>query len=266
MARVEGIIARVRDTLSDSDEERYKTDRLLRALSECQSKIAKDSLCVRYKCTVELCDGHHTYKLDSAAVETIGGTPIALFGARNHAGKPIRFVTEEYMDRKYPDWATATGTDVTHIVYDNQQPHIFRVYPIPDDTDLGTGESFNTTENPITDSATIVQPIGTSSNFDITTEIAPIKILLDFYLNPPAVTLIDDTNLLVPDHFDEAIKHYIAGIVLRDDKDSQNRQFGKEELELFSMTYEVADNMANKDFVDQKSETYVATKYNAELV
>jgi len=264
MSRVGDIIARARDTLSDSDETRHDTARLLRALSEGQSKIAKHSLSIRYKCTVELCHLHHTYKIDSSAVEANGGTPIAIYGVRNHAGKPCRFVTEDYMDRKYPNWVTAVGADITHIVYNKQQPRLFRVYPTPDSAELDTGATLNTVDNPITDSATLVQPIGVASNFDITKELTPIKLLVDFYLNPPAITTLLDDNLLVPDHYDEALKHYLCAIVLRDDKDSQNRAFGSEEYKFFESAYKVANAMTERDYTEQH-ESYTAVNYNAEL-
>jgi len=264
MTRVNDILVKARDTLSEKTPKRWKTDRLLRALSEGQQRLAQELNCVREVCTVQLCAGYHTYKLDATNIVAAGGRPTSITSAVNHAGKPVRFITSSVMADINPDWRTETGNDVEYIIYDKQKPLIFRVYPIPTTADLTeTGASFNTTNEPFADAATICEIISTQSNFDITLELSPVKLQLEFNHTPPAITTVVDTNLLIPEDFDIALKHYVIGITLRDDLDGQNRSFGIEELKLFEQQYMFAKNLTDNDFVDEKDEHYAAVGYNA---
>lgn len=265
MGRVNDIIVGVRDTLAEKTPKRWENARLLRTLSEGQKKIVQSLLSLRYQCTVELCDGYHTYKLDSSAVEPKGGAPLALFSVKNTLGEFCRFMTTERIAKEFPTWETDTATVPTHIIYDKRKPLHFRVYPKPDATKLSTGETFNTVNEPIADAALICKPLTVESSFDITKEVAPQKLQVGFYLSPPAITTIQDTNLLISEYFDIALKHYVAGMVLRDDKDTQNRNFGIEELKFFEVEYKFAKDIVERNFVDQSAEYYAPVTYNANL-
>ena len=267
MARVNDIITRARDTLAEATPKRWKTDKLLRTLSEAQKKLAQELLCVRETCTIQLCDGYHTYQLDTTNVITIGGKAVRISGVINHAGDNVRFVETSIMKDIDTNWRTKTGIDVEYIVYNKKKPLQFRVYPIPTAAELTeVGASFNTVDEPIADAATICEAITTVSNFDITTELAPIKLELEFFHVPPPVVTIADTNLLVPEEFDIAIKHYIVGMLLRDDLDAQNRALGLEELKMFDMQFDAAQKLTDDDFVEQKEEHYAAVSYNAQII
>lgn len=266
MPRVDEIIKRARDTLAEKTPNRWKTDRLLRALSEGQKKIAQETLCIRESCTIQLCSGYHTYKLDTTNVVTEGGIAVAISAVRNHKDDTCRFVTTSIMNELASDWRTKNSDDITHIIYNKQKPLIFRVYPTPLTAEVTeVGASLNITDEPFAKAATICEVIAIPSNFDIITEKAPIKMLVEFFHTPPAITTIEDTNLLIPEYFDIALKHYITGMVLRDDLDKQNRSFGIEELQLFNAQYEFAKSLIDRDFVDQKEEHYAPVGYNAEI-
>ena len=263
MARVNEIITRARDTLAEKTPKRWSNERLLRALSEGQKKIAQELLSVRAVCTIEICDLHHTYKLDTTNVLTPNGRPIRPSAVYNRAGQRARFVTSEIIEDENPDWRTEKGDDITHIIYDKQNPLFFRVYPIPDDSKLKSGVTFNTADNPITDAASICAAVSTPSNFDITAEVAPAKLEVHFYHTPPDITTIADTNLLIAEEFDIALKYYITGMVLRDDKDPQNRTFGREELALYDSQYQFAQDLVRDNYVDHGEEHHAGVRYNA---
>jgi len=264
MARVSDILTKARDTLSEKTPKRWTTPQLLRALTEAQDKISQEVQCIRAECTIELCDTLHTYKLDITNVLTIGGRALTPSKVVNHAGVEARFVTETIMQELDSEWRTRKGEDVTHIVYDKKNPLFFRVYPIPYATEISeTGSTFNTTEDSIDDAVDICAAIAVPSSFDITLEKTPIKIQVYFYHVPPAITLVADTNLLLPQEFDIALKHYVVGMTLRNDLDSQNRSFGIEELKLFDSQYQYVIDLTKGDFVDQTDEHYAAVKYNA---
>ena len=265
MARVADILIHARDTLSEKTPKRWKTEQLLRALSEGQKKIAQELQCIRAECTIQLCHSLHTYKLDITNVLTSGRalTPSKIV---NHAGVEARFVTETIIQELDSEWRTRIGDDITHIIYDKKNPLIFRVYPIPTTAELTeVGASFNITEDSIVDAATICEPITTPSSFDITAELAPVKIQVYFYHVPPPIVTVVDTNLLLPEEFDIALKHYVVGMTLRNDLDSQNRGFGIEELKLFDTQYQYIMDLTDGDFVDQKDEHYASVGYNAEI-
>lgn len=262
MGRVLDIVTRARDTLADYTPKKWKNDRLLRVFSEGQKKIARETFSLRYTGTIQLCSGYHTYKLDSTLIEPLGGLPLALFRIVNHAGKDCKFITAQKIAEINADWRTETGNDITHIIYDHKKPLQFRVYPIPLTADITTsGESFNTTEEPFADAATISEAITIESNFDITLEVAPIMMQVEFYHTPPDITLIEDTNLLVSEHFDLALKHYITGMLLRDDTDAQNRSFGIEELKLFNEQFMIAKALSEADFTDLRTQHYAGVGY-----
>ncbi len=266
MSRVGDIITAVRDTISDADGDRYPDARLWRAITKCQKKITRDALNVKGKCLIEFCNLHHTYKLDISTI-LINCTPIAIHAIRNHEGDLVKFKTHAWMDKNVADWTTEKGNDIKYIVYDKFDPLKFRLYPIPDKDELSeTGASFNEVNNPITQATTITSTITTESNFDITSELAPIKMLVHFYYTPPDIVSSIDDNFLIPAHFDEAVQHYVAGIVLRDDKDTQNREFGKEELAIFESEYAIAKGLSNDDFIDDSDDYYIEVGYNAEIV
>lgn len=264
MTRVSDIIKNARDSLAEQTPKRWSSERLLRALTEGQTKIAQELLSITEKGTIDMCAGHHTYKLDTTNILT-GGRAVAISAIRNHADKACRFVTTTIMDEIDADWRTAIGADITHIIYNKQKPLIFRVYPIPTTSKLKLPDVFNTTDNPITAAATVCRPIATLSNFNIAAEIAPIKMLVEFYHVPPPIIDFTDTNLLIPNVFDIALKHYVVGITIRDDMDKQNRSFGIEELRLFDSQYQAANDLLKDNFVDQKEEHYASVKYNAEI-
>lgn len=266
MARVNDILTRARDTLAEKTPKRWKTDRLLRALSEGQKKIAQETLCVRESCTIQLCDNYHTYKLDTTNVVAEGGEAIAISAVRNHADKACRFVSTTIIAEINADWRQETSDDITHIVYDKQKPLVFRVYPKPVASKLTeTGATLNVANEPFADAATICEAIATPSNFDITTELTPIKMLVEFYHVPPPIVTVADTNLLIPSYYDTALKHYVVGVTLRDDLDSQNRQYGAEELQFFADQYGFAKVLAEADNVDQGDEHYAPVGYNAKI-
>lgn len=267
MARVADILTSVRDTLSEKTPARWKTDQLLRILTEGQKKIAQELQCIRAECTIQLCHAQHTYKLDVTNVLTVG-TALTPSKAINHAGGEIRFVSQTIMQEIDSEWRTRIGEDITHLVYDKKNPLVFRLYPTPTTSEISeTGSTFNTTENSIDDAATICEAITTtaSSSFDITLEKTPIKIQMYFYQIPPAIITVADTNLLLPLEFDIALKHYVVGMTLRNDLDAQNRSFGIEELQLFETQYQYAMNLTKNNFVDQSDEHYAPVDYNAQI-
>lgn len=264
MARVENILIRARDTLAEKTPKRWTTPRLLRALSEGQKKIAQETLCIRESCTIQLCNEYHTYLLDTTNVVAAGGKAIAISAVRNHKDDSCRFVITSVMKEIAKDWRTKKSDDVTYVIYNKQKPLQFRVYPTPETSEISeTGASFNITEEPFADAATICEAIVTPSNFDITQEKTPIKMLVEFFHVPPPIITVADTNLLIPEEFDIALKHYTIGMVLRDDMDKQNRSFGKEELGLFDTQYKFAQSLTTRNFVDQKEEHYASVGYNA---
>ena len=263
MARVADILTKARDTLSEHTPKRWKTPQLLRTLTEAQKKISQELMCVRAECTIELCHAMHTYKLDIENVLS-GGRALAPSKIVNHAGHEVRFVTQTLIEEMDKSWRTCVGNDITHIIYDKKNPLTFRVYPEPNSTKISeVGASFNTLVDSIDNAATICAPIATPSSFDITLEKAPIKILVYFYHIPPDITTVADTNLLIPEEFDIALKHYVVGMTLRNDLDAQNRSYGIEELKLFDTQYQFAKTFTDDDFVDQKDENYAPVKYNA---
>ena len=139
-------------------------------------------------------------------------------------------------------WQYETGNVVKAITFEHQSKGAFRIYP-----------RLNTVDNNIVSSS----DYGILVDFSLDDDIVGIPSIIDVEQNlqaylvlyvikkPNVITLTTPNEELELDElYDKAFVHYIKAQCLRNDSDSNNRQFGNEELSAYAMY--VVNN--NKDF------------------
>ncbi len=244
---VSGILANVRDSLSDPDAERFTELRLVRLLDKAQKDLNIRAQILRAKVVFQLVPTQSVYTLP---VDTRVITRVL-----NEAG-PVPLMTHEEADAEYGlTWESETGNSLKALIYDKQNQKGFKTYPILDnptgddtlydyvpDSDFGLisviGGFTSISDygvSVVDDSATFSSPYGVVGTF---TEIPDVlRVTMYTLVNPETLTAAQDGNLVwtysplqVPDTYDTVLEHYVTGIALRDDQDTLSRELSREHL------------------------------------
>ena len=204
--RVNDLITNMRYTLADPDQQRWTDARLVQLINEAQNDIAKRT---------KFFKSDYTYTFTGNTV-TIDPYIISVFRIATLNGEHIPWVTQDELDRMYPDWRVAESEDIIqYIVSDRTLTGQIMVYP------------------KITVGATI----------SITATVVPYP-----------VDLVS-SDIQVPVIFDSAIMFYVTGRALRDDMDVQNRAIGNEQLQLYLNEIKQLQADINSNFKRQVSPT-----------
>jgi len=224
--RLEEILIRARDTLSDPNAERWTDARLIRLADDAQKSIAVFAGLLRSKVEVNLVTSQTLYTLPADAHRIIRVT--------NEANQVIPLVSHDYADQHFGlNWEQHTGSPAKAIIFDKLNGGTFKVYPSPTTTTQLVGTPPNQVYGLTTSG--VAQAQGLSSPFGIATGFEAVSttfLTVDYLANPTPLVLATDL-LQFNEAFDRAMKFYITGMALRDDKDVQNRQIGNEELVLY---------------------------------
>jgi len=231
MSKVYTLVDKIRDTLNDPEGDRWTNARILRSINEATKTINLRANILRGKGSFKVLAGISKYKLpDNVQVVTR-----VLYN-----GKPLKFKSHSQMDELIESWETDYGNNLEYIVYDKLNIAYIRLYPIPQvpSTNLDT---FGT----ITDlgNAELNSIFGVLTN--VYYDISDITI---YYIYKPEEVISLSDELPLNDIWDTAIKHYVCGFLLRDDKDTQNRAFGNEELQLFNSELQQAFKLSSLDY------------------
>lgn len=230
--KVSKLIDRIRDTLSDPDKDRWENDRLIRAINEAMLDINKQAKVLRSKAYSTLQAGVSTYDL---------GNEIQLITRVLHDGKSLPFKTHAEMDEISDTWEEDIGNEIKYIVYDHLNRGQIKVYPIL--------ESDIEVIDPVYGVVVEVTDVALSSVYGVLVDIYEPKgdLILYFIKKPTEVDELED-EIELDDTWDKALKHYVCGSVLRDDKDAQNRTFGNEEIQLYGVELKVAKRVSSENF------------------
>lgn len=213
------IITRIRDTLSDANATRWSDDRLIRLIDEAQKTICRRAKVLRYHVNIVANPDQSTYTLPSDS---------QIVSRVLYNGKPLKIVSHEQMDDLDSDWNTAKGTP-EYAITNKLERGLLKLSPIP-----------NFVEN---------------DPFDI----AKANLIGLYYIRvPDTITAITDT-LDLEEQYETMIRFYVTGQALRDDQDTQNRQFGLEQLQLFDSELQRVMEEVEKDFTN--ANTMFETKY-----
>lgn len=241
------ILTKVRYSLSDTDVDRWSDERLLSLLNDAIIDVAKNTT---------LFIETYIYTVANLLVD-IDLTETALKIVRaEYLDEALPFYSFEEMDKKDKDWQTVTGDKVEALVYDKQRNGLLKQYPIVENAQNPHVEYPNGHLGVTTDiSYSDIQPVLADTYGDVSH--IPDEALIKFYY-VRRHTRIDDINdtLNIDELIETPLKHYIVGMALRDNQDTQNRQMGNEELRLYYNMIE--------EYSIQKSMDFAEADYTAE--
>jgi hypothetical protein len=231
---VSELILDIRDTLADPNGDRWDDPRIIRGINSAQNDICLKANILRNKTFIDVVANKALYNLPD---------DVMFITRVLNLGEVLPLKSHEEMDDFKDMWEIETSDEITHIVYDKSNMAQIKVYPVP----VSDVPAFGT-----------ITSGGLDTNFNsaygiITALQGPLDIytgtgLVVYYLKKPVqVTEITD-SLEINDTWKKAIKHYVSGMLLRDDRDTQNRAFGNEELQLYLVELDEASKAVSRDY------------------
>ena len=233
MSRVLSILSKAREELGDANNTRFTNSKLLEHLNDGIKDFILSTKSLKERLYVELASNVAMYDISK----------YALFVERvEYMNTKIDTLSFTELDSINTMWQYETGNVVKAITFEHQSKGAFRIYP-----------RLNTVNNNIVSSS----DYGILVDFSLDDDIVGIPSIIDVEQNlqaylvlyvikkPNVITLTTpDEELELDELYDKAFVHYIKAQCLRNDSDSNNRQFGNEELSAYAMY--VVNN--NKDF------------------
>ena len=233
MSRVLSILSKAREELGDVNNTRFTDSKLLEHLNDGIKDFILSTKSLKERLYVELASNVAMYDISN----------YALFVERvEYMNTKIDTLSFTELDSINTMWQYETGNVVKAITFEHQSKGAFRIYP-----------RLNTVSNNIVSSS----DYGILVDFSLDDDIVGIPSIIDVEQNlqaylvlyvikkPNIITLTTpDEELELDELYDKAFVHYIKAQCLRNDSDSNNRQFGNEELSAYAMY--VVNN--NKDF------------------
>lgn len=233
MSRVLSILSKAREELGDANNTRFTDSKLLEHLNDGIKDFILSTKSLKERLYVELASNVAMYDISK----------YALFVERvEYMNTKIDTLSFKELDSINAMWQYETGNVVKAITFEHQSKGAFRIYP-----------RLNTVNNNIVSSS----DYGILVDFSLDDDIVGIPSIIDVEQNlqaylvlyvikkPNIITLTTpDEELELDELYDKAFVHYIKAQCLRNDSDSNNRQFGNEELSAYAMY--IVNN--NKDF------------------
>ncbi len=233
MSRVLSILSKAREELGDVNNTRFTDSKLLEHLNDGIKDFILSTKSLKERLYVELASNVAIYDISK----------YALFVERvEYMNTKIDTLSFKELDSINAMWQYETGNVVKAITFEHQSKGAFRIYP-----------RLNTVDNNIVSSS----DYGILVDFSLDDDIVGIPSIIDVEQNlqaylvlyvikkPNVITLTTPNEELELDElYDKAFVHYIKAQCLRNDSDSNNRQFGNEELSAYAMY--IVNN--NKDF------------------
>ena len=233
MSRVLSILSKAREELGDANNTSFTDSKLLEHLNDGIKDFILSTKSLKERLYVELASNVAIYDISK----------YALFVERvEYMNTKIDTLSFKELDSINTMWQYETGNVVKAITFEHQSKGSFRIYP-----------RLNTVSNNVVSSS----DYGILVDFSLDDDIVGIPSIIDVEQNlqaylvlyvikkPNVITLTTPNEELELDElYDKAFVHYIKAQCLRNDSDSNNRQFGNEELSAYAMY--VVNN--NKDF------------------
>jgi len=270
MSRISKIILKARDVISDASGRRWTDEQLLRKLDEGQKELVLKAELLRKKVGIPLLIGIADYEVPEDCYKItrilIEGREVPL---ESHESMDDFARRNVVVTDQFGTWEGYADSPVLRVIIDKLNFDMIKVYPIPTGVEGGyqtvnSDGDLLTVPYGITVGATgytIDSPYGICGSFsadyenmyqNVDTDVDPkygICTIFDddsdnmtlYYLKLPDEIIfptgITDLELVpnpeVSKVWDTALKHYVAGMALRDDKDTQNRSLGNDELQFF---------------------------------
>jgi hypothetical protein len=261
MSRLADILTRARDVLSDPRKERYSDERLYRLVDEAQTTIARFARTLRKEIFLPVYPGIADYVMPDDCY---------LVTRVSYEQRVLEVKSHEEMDKLNVSWTEETDTEPRYVLFDKHTPGKFMIYPkvayTPSDYGLVPTidvPQFGTLYGQDTGLSLILSTFvnGELVQASLAENVGLLQTITDnsylhvrYIYRPKKVSPTVEPE--VPEMFDKAIKHYVVGAALRDDRETQNRALGNEELQLFTEELQLAKRF---DTVDN---TAINTQYS----
>lgn len=240
------IITEARYILSDTAKDRWTDTRLLSLLNDAIIDTAKNTTLFVENLFYVVQNLVVDVELQSQALKVLRA---------EYLDEKLPFYTFDEMDQKFGKlWQQVKGDKVEAIVYDRQRNAQFKLYPVVENA-INSHISYSSAYGIITDisySDILPNLIGTYGDVGDIPDEALIKF---YYIRRHAkISALTDT-LQIDELLKNPLQHYVAGMALRDNQDTQNRNMANEELKFYYAMIE--------EYNIQKSELFVRTVHEA---
>lgn len=224
---VASVLKSIREFVYDNSGNRWSDEYLLHLIDEAQKDIAIKTKCLKGSVEFPLVINQELYVLPNNVIQP---SKVLLNNCE------LQIISNNKLHCE-PCYEITTGTP-TNVLFDKTNRRELRLYPIPSvDTELtvniGDSDVFGIVTNidlsPNISSINIKDIYGTITDPEITD-----KIIKVYYSKLPADIIDENSVLEVDSLYYKAIKYYVCGTLLRNDRDSVSRQTGMDELSLYA--------------------------------
>lgn len=248
MLKAKDIIKQARYTLSDTAVERWSDDRLLALLDEGIKDIALKTILMVEYFYVPIADNVVDYDFSPVATKIV---------RIEYLDKPVPLVSYEEMDKLNPSWQTddpKSGGVPEAFIYNHHKRACIKQYPAITNS-YNPYITYNQPYGVVTDiEYSDIQPVLANHYGDIA-NIPPAGYFKVFHVRRHADVTDMNDDLYIDDLCKQPLHHYVAGRALRDNQDTQNREMGSEELNLYSVLIEQFSLEKEKNFARPKRST-----------
>lgn len=184
--RLDSILRKSRHILTDTQGSRYSDVVLLDHMDDAQKQIVSDTHLLTARSNIPLVNGVSLYTAPDNCLRLL---------RVSIDGKKVDRVTTIEMDESGP-WEDKTGSDVKLVLFDDNMPFQFRVYPKPDSN------------------------VKSSINL--------------LYNNLPSTIVDIESKLEIPTMFDHLLVHFIVYKAFYSNADSANREMAAGQFSLYN--------------------------------
>lgn len=235
MSRIQDILTNVRDILDDQSKTRWSDEKLIRILNSGIKDFVLNTECLKDRLFLQLAINTATYDLSNYVLK---------FNRVQFMESVIESRTHTEMDKLSATWQTDTGPEVKYVVFDTLKEGSIRVYPIPTAGD-----------EVVVQNQTYGALIDIYVNDDIfkipslvNADVGMTNYLVCNIVRKPNIVTIDtiDADMEIDSVYDRALEYFISGHCLRMDTDTNNRQFGAEQIQLYLQYVNKSSDMVSK--------------------
>lgn len=224
MPRIADILTSVNTIIANNG--RWEESNLISLVDTAQKLIVRRTEILKKTITIPLVKGQADYALPTETNKIYRVI---------YKGRVIPIRTREYLDMNAsPEWETHEGDSVETIITNLLAQPALRVYPIPRNIDEVEISGVFGIISDIT-SAAFNSVYGVVTDIELAELVGPTDVLSIYISYSPATVADSDDALEISSRYDLAIIHYVAGMALRQNEDTQSRTMAAEELNLFQV-------------------------------
>jgi len=239
---VQDILTQCRYTLSDEDKDRWTDARLISLLNNCITELAKTTTVFVETLIWEVRNKLVDIDLTEYSTKILRA---------EYLDEPLPFKTFQEMDEDNPEWQLEEGEEVKALVFNRQRNGLIKQYPIVTNAKndhIEYNQLFGVTTH--ISYSDIIPTVIVDNNPDEVYDqtqynegyaigdisgIGDAGLIKFYYVRKhEKVTSLTD-ELIIDDLIEQPLIHYVTGMALRDNQDTQNRQMASEELSYYTM-------------------------------